>query len=58
MEWVAPVAARTMTAEGKPHRGRVESGNQAALQATSMNWTSPTTLQVLYAQEDLWVLRA
>jgi hypothetical protein len=34
------------------------SSNQAALQATSMNWTSPTTLQVLYAQEDLWVLRA
>ncbi len=32
--------------------------NQGALQTTSMNWTSPTTLQVLYAQEDLWVLRA
>ena len=23
-----------------------------------MNWTSPTTLQILYAQEDLWVLRS
>src|SRR4030042_1294117 len=34
------------------------SSNQSALQAMSFNWTSPTTLQVLYAQEDLWVLRA
>ncbi|MFW6168956.1 MAG: hypothetical protein ACODAD_00600, partial [Planctomycetota bacterium] len=34
--------------------------NQAQLQANSFNWGGrrPTTLQVLYAQEDLWVLRA
>ncbi len=32
--------------------------NQSALQAASFNWTYPTTLQVLYAQEDLWVLRS
>ncbi len=34
------------------------SGNQSMLQAQCMGWTSPTTLQVLYAQEDLWILRA
>ncbi|MHB9066308.1 MAG: hypothetical protein ACYC4B_21120 [Pirellulaceae bacterium] len=47
-----------LTAEGKPIVVEWSSANQAALQASSMNWTSPTTLQVLYAQEDLWVLRA
>ncbi|MHB8969730.1 MAG: hypothetical protein ACYC3X_06055 [Pirellulaceae bacterium] len=47
-----------LTAEGKPIVVEWSSSNQAALQATSMNWTSPTTLQVLYAQEDLWVLRS
>ena len=47
-----------LTAEGKPIVVEWSTANQAALQAISMNWTSPTTLQVLYAQEDLWVLRA
>ncbi len=47
-----------LTAEGKPIVVEWSTSNQAALQAISMNWTSPTTLQVLYAQEDLWVLRA
>lgn len=32
--------------------------NQAALQAASFNWVRPTTLQMLYAQENLWILRA
>ena len=32
--------------------------NQAALQTASFDWTRPTTLQILYAQENLWVLRA
>ncbi|MBM4090326.1 MAG: hypothetical protein FJ276_13015, partial [Planctomycetes bacterium] len=34
------------------------STNQAGLQNSRFNLSSPTTLQVLYAQEDLWVLRA
>ena len=32
--------------------------NQTSIQAASFNWVRPTTLQILYAQEDLWVLRA
>lgn len=32
--------------------------NQSQLLANSFYWVRPTTLQVLYAQEDLWVLRA
>jgi hypothetical protein len=49
---------RLRSADDSPIVVEWNSSNQAALQATSMNWTSPTTLQVLYAQEDLWVLRA
>ncbi len=32
--------------------------NQELLQASSFNWTLPNTLQILYSQEDLWVLRS
>lgn len=47
-----------LTADGKPIVVDWSASNQAALQAACMNWTSPTTLQILYAQEDLWVLRS
>ena len=50
--------ADLLTADGKPIVVEWSPSNQAALQAACMNWSSPTTLQILYSQEDLWVLRS
>ncbi|MCU0959562.1 MAG: hypothetical protein MUF48_05610 [Pirellulaceae bacterium] len=49
---------RGLTGEENPIVVEWASTSQSEIQASSFNWTSPTTLQVLYAQEDLWVLRA
>jgi len=58
-EFAMSDTGRVATAE-KPPLIEWDAGDQGRLLATHFDWTetAPTTLQVLYAQEDLWILTA
>ncbi|MCA9176208.1 MAG: hypothetical protein KDB14_17095 [Planctomycetales bacterium] len=62
---LADIVGAHWTPEGKAPEDKVilvdwNPSNQTALQDTRFSWsnTTPTTLEVLYAQEDMWVLTA